>query len=359
MGNPSSHPKYRRPSVKDVAELAGVSWTTVSNVIHNHPHVRPATRRRVEDAIRTLGYQANAAGRQLRQGRSGTIALALPRIASAKAALLIESMVKQAEELGWGVVLEPTFSNKSVERKIIQGTTSRTVDGVVLLPSAISGREIARHHLGIPLVLVGGGVAGAGVDHIGIDFDTAAAKIVDHLVSTGRESIAFLGHNLGQSDLTGAAQLAAIARIMLRLPNGLGAGHVFSASGDTREAGYRTIVTNRSNLNHVDALVCSNEDLAIGVINGLIEMGISIPRDVAVVGWDGGDESKFFIPSITSTHCDVAELAKVTLNALDGRINGDDAAPKELHIDHVLRVGRSTVCDAPLFFSELADPHRT
>ena len=136
MGYPSKG-KKRPPSIKDVAELAGVSWSTVSNVIRNQPHVRPETQARVEEAIRALGYRTNTAGRQLRQGRSGTV-----------------------------------------------------VVGAILLPRALSGTDIARTNQGVPLVLLAETSGGSGVDTVAADGRAIAFDAVGHLVETGHNNIA-------------------------------------------------------------------------------------------------------------------------------------------------------------------------
>src|SRR5699024_11445994 len=107
-------------TLKDVARKAGVSIKTVSNVIHDYPHIRPATRERVERAIEALGYTPNQTARNLRSGRTGVIALAVPDLALSYFAELAGLVIAEAERLGLSVQVEQTGGTREREIELLR-----------------------------------------------------------------------------------------------------------------------------------------------------------------------------------------------------------------------------------------------
>lgn len=180
--------------LKDVAAIAGVSIKTVSNVVHDRPCVRPATRDRVRAAIAELGYRPNASARRLVTGRTGMIALALPEINVPYFAELSRHLADLAAARGYRVLFEQTITGVDVERTVVSGVEAGLVDGVLYHPVALTTREVAELRQHLPFVLVGEGAAPLGMDHVMIDNVAAARDAVRHLLRLGRTRIAFLGH---------------------------------------------------------------------------------------------------------------------------------------------------------------------
>ena len=127
----------RRVSIKDVAQHAGVSWKTVSNVVNERPVVRAETRARVEAAIEELGYVPNHVGRDLRGGPTRTIALVVPELQNPYFARLAELMQVAARERGYTVSVEVSLGIAATERAHVRGQTPRPVDAVIISPAAL------------------------------------------------------------------------------------------------------------------------------------------------------------------------------------------------------------------------------
>jgi DNA-binding LacI/PurR family transcriptional regulator len=125
------------PTLRDVAEVAGVSFKTVSNVIHDYPHVTEATRTRVLAAIEQLGYQPNRSARSLRSGRTGAIGLAVPELSLAYFAELADEVIRVAEQHDLVVLIEQTGGDRRRELDVLHGSRRQMTDGVLFSPLAV------------------------------------------------------------------------------------------------------------------------------------------------------------------------------------------------------------------------------
>jgi DNA-binding LacI/PurR family transcriptional regulator len=147
--------------MRDVAERAGVSLKTVSNVINDHPHVTPSTRAKVEAAISALDYRPNITARALRSGRVGVIALALPGLCSPFFAALAAAVGRAAKRHDLAVLIEQTDGDADSERLALDGLRNRLVDGVLLWRAAPAALPPTPRAAARPVVLLGAGSTGA------------------------------------------------------------------------------------------------------------------------------------------------------------------------------------------------------
>jgi DNA-binding LacI/PurR family transcriptional regulator len=152
--------------MRDVAQRAGVSVKTVSNVINDYPHVTPATRAKVEAAIADLDYRPNLGARSLRKGQCGVIALAIPDLALEYFARLAAAVGRAAKKRGVAVLIEQTDGDHVAEELALDGLRDRLVDGILLWPSATAGTAAAPNR---PVVLLGNGRPDLPFDRIPIN----------------------------------------------------------------------------------------------------------------------------------------------------------------------------------------------
>ena len=163
-----------RVRLTDVAARAGVSMKTVSNVVHHHPHVSPAMRARVQEAIDELGYRPNLTARRLATGRTGMIALAMPEIDHPYFSELSRSIAEVAAEMGYRVLIEQTLGEAEAERAVIMDREAGLVDGVIFHPVSMTTVEIGKLRRDLPLVLLGESARPLTTDHVMIDNVQAA-----------------------------------------------------------------------------------------------------------------------------------------------------------------------------------------
>jgi DNA-binding LacI/PurR family transcriptional regulator len=328
-------------SLRDVAARAGVSVRTVSNVANGFPHVAPDTRMRVQTVIDELGYRPNTAARQLRRGRTETIGLVVPDIASPYFSELASLVVRLAEERGWTVHIDQTDGEAERERRMTAGPVGRSVDGVICSPWAVPVDELARHSVG-PLVLLGERAAPGSLDHVAIDNIAASEQATAHLAALGRRSIAAVGAQPHLHNETARLRLegyrTALARAGLPAPDAL----VEPVHRLHRPDGAAAMGRLLAGRHRVDAVFCFTDELALGALRTLAEHGLRVPEDVAVVGFDDIEDGRYATPSLTTISPDKTAIARLALDCLVRRIDEPGAPDQDLVAAHRLVVREST-----------------
>jgi DNA-binding LacI/PurR family transcriptional regulator len=330
-----------RVRLEDVARHAGVSMKTVSNVVHDFPHVSVRMRARVQAAIDELGYRPNAMGRGLATGRTGLLALALADVTIPYFAELARMVSTHATKRGYRLLLEQTDSSIDEERAIVSASEAGLVDGVIFQPAAMSSLEIAKHRTDVPMVLLGEGPAPLGVDHVMIDNVEAATTVTLHLAALGRTRIGFLGHEQGRQSQTSNVRLMGYQRglelsglpvdtSLLIASGAISAQAAAAALGAALDTGLR-----------IDGLVCRDDLAAIGALRALAERGIAVPGDVAVTGWDDIAMASFTHPTLTTIAADTTALADTALDLLEERIGGFEGLGRHLVVPHRLVIRES------------------
>lgn len=341
MAAPEPDDAVRPARIKDVAALAGVSLKTVTNVVHQRPYVKDATRARVQAAIEELDYRPSLAGRQLRSGRSNMITLAVPRIDEPYLGALAHQLIAAAAPRGYTVVMDETGGKVEREEQAARGYPGHGIDGVIYSPLALNPRLLADLSRDTPMVLLGEPLPESSADYVAIDNPASAREVVDHLVAQGRRRVLYLG---GQPDLyPGVGEQRALAVQQRLREHGLASDDVIITTGRfRREEGARRVTEHLHRLADCDALICASDLLALGALYALREAGLSVPDDIAVVGWDNIEDGAFSEPSLTSVAPDLPALAERAVDALITRIEGDRSESRSYVIPHQLTVRRSS-----------------
>lgn len=329
-------------TLRDVAQHAGVSARTVSNVVNGFPHISPAMRAKVEAALSELNYKPNLLARSLRQGRTGIITLLVPEIAVSYFGELAHEVVEQASERGFTVMIDETGGQPNRERALLDGAAeSNWVDGVLLSSQGLHGRDLAGLAPSMPVVLLGERTARTALDHVGIDNVKAAREVVRHLIDSGCRRIAAIGGSVGASDATSHLRLKGY-RQELRAA-GLPADGLYARTPDyTRASGAAAVRSLLGREDRPDGLFCFSDELAAGVLRELYEQRLSVPSDVSVAGFDDVAEARFATPSLTSIRPDKAKIATVALDMLLQRMQGSEAKPRDVRIEYELIVRESS-----------------
>lgn len=338
-------PVARRVSIKDVAQRAGVSWKTVSNVVHDRPVVRPDTRERVLAAIEELGYVPNLAARDLRGGPTRTLSLVVPELSNPYFARLAERMQAAAREREHSVSVEVSLGSAAVERMHVLGQVPRPVDAVIISPAALSAADLVARRSGPRVVLLGERIPAAeNVVHVAIDNIASAADVVRHLVDAGRSRLLFLGAERTPPS-TGADRTIGL-RAAIRFA-GLDADPQLLRPVEhwNREGGRDAALAALDEGLEIDAVVAANDLLGIGALEALRSRGISVPEEVAVVGWDDIPDAAFAVPPLSSIAPDIDALVQAALDAAlapEGDHGGEGGPAPEIVVPHRLLVRGSS-----------------
>lgn len=333
-------------TLHDVARLAGVSIKTVSNVVHEYPHVRPQTRERVLSAIRELAYRPNLSARGLRSGRTGVIGLAVPELRENYFAELADAVIRAAERRGLSVLIEQTNGDRAKELESLGGGRLHLTDGLLFSPVGLGQGDVDALDVPIPLVLLGERIFGGPTDHVTMHNTSSARAAVEHLLELGRTRIALVGAWSTAGDDTSSATLRLQGYRQALAAAGLPEADelIRVAEPWNRESG---AVAARRMLEEgvsFDAVFALNDTLGLGVLRALGETGIRVPEEVAVIGFDNIDESRFSVPSMSSVDPGRDEIAEIAVELLLERIGekGEPRPPRQIKADFRIVAREST-----------------
>lgn len=331
--------------LSDVAALAGVSTKTVSNVVHDYPHVSPQLRAKVRAAIEELGYRPNLTARRLATGRTGMIALAIPWIDQPYFAEISRHLGEQAARHGYRVLFEQTANSVELERAVLRDREQGLVDGVIFHPVVIDALEIARLRPDTPLVLLGESAMPVTTDHVMIDNVAAAREGVRFLLDRGRRRIAFFATI--RDDITGSTErrLLGYQEALVEAGIALDPRLVLRSEGwstDDAVAAMRAAVRGGAAF---DAVLCRDDLFAAAALTALASEGVAVPDDVAIIGWDDTVLARTTVPALTAIAPDKATIAEIALELLRERMAGYTGIGRHRIAPHAIVERRSTPAD--------------
>ena len=334
----------RRPTMRDVARVAGVSLMTVSRVVNREPGVQPETAAKVERAIRQLGYHRNDAARQLRRHSepTKTIGLLVDDIANPFFATLARAVEDAARLHSCVVLIGSSNDSLAREREVISAFCSRRVDGVILVPAAGSHRFLrAQQELGVKVVCVDRPAANLKVDTVLVDNRHGAHTAVRHLIAHGHRRVGYLGD---REDIWAVRERYA-GFVEALAADGLTPDPAIIRHGLRSEA--QAAQAAAEVLRQPDpptAIFASNDLVTMGVIDGLQDAGRYGPSgdgrtgrrrtdktgQVALVGFDEFPLADKLTPPLTVVAQDPVAIGATAAQLLFARIAGDTSSPRDV-----------------------------
>lgn len=286
-------------SIRDVAALADVAVGTVSNYL-NHPQKVSADKaERIQRAIDSLGFVPNRAGRQLRLGRSTLIGYLAPDVSNPHFAEIAESVERRAEELGLTVFLANSHRSRTREDAYLAAFEEHRVRGMIVSSHVpIDDRLAAARQRGTPSVLAGQLSTRPDQPSVSIDDVEGGRIATEHLIRQGATRIAFVGGGLEVSQVADR-----LAGSMAAVDAASGVAFEVVETHDRTIAGGRATASallDRAPSERPDAVFAVNDLLALGVLNGLTLAGISVPGDIAIVGYDDNEFASSSLVPLTS-----------------------------------------------------------
>jgi DNA-binding LacI/PurR family transcriptional regulator len=330
--------------LRDVADHAGVSVKTVSNVVHGHPSVSRPMRAKVQASIEALGYLPNISARSLRTGRSGLVGLAVPRVSDPYFSEVAAAVIDAAARRGISVLVEQTGGEFVRENDVLLGRRPTIVDGLIFSPISVTQASLDEVSPAVPLVLLGEHLLASQRCRVAVDNVAASAQAVGHLLRLGRRRVAAVGAKRGSTAATAELRLAGYRRALTEAGVDLDPELEVSTDHFSRAAGIRAVSELIASGTAFDALFCFNDLLALGAIEALRQHGRAVPADVAVVGFDDIDEGRHTVPDLTTVAVDLTVLAEAAVDSLVRRLD-DPSAPDgdSIVVPHRLVVRGSTV----------------
>jgi len=332
-----SSPQHRTAKLADVARLAKVSTATVSRALTRPDKVKPATAARIRQAVQALGYVAHGAARALASRRTRTIGAVIPTLDNAIFATTTHTLQKTLDEAGYTLLLASHEFDAEVEARVTQALIERGVDGLVLLgtthhPSVF--RMIDSHQ--VPYVLTWALDASGRHPCIGFDNRVAAVRVTRHLLDLGHREFAMISGIITGNERAGE-RVEGVREALAVHGLGLGPGRLVEKPytlGGGRE-GMRELLQAAP---RATAVICGNDVLAIGALAECHGLGLSVPGDVSLTGFDDMEIAAAVAPGLTTVHFPTEELGGYAAQHLIARLAGEPFEPRlELPVELVVR----------------------
>ncbi len=314
----------RPVTMQDIAKAAGVSQSTVSRVLNDTPTSVPIaadTRERVQEVAKRLGYRPNPLARGLRGSRTMLLGVIVREITDPFFSMAIEALSTEALARGYNVVLGSAHSKADEAIALKAVLETRHCDAIVLLgdmrdePKFLEDLRASQ----TPIIALWHGTELEGVPTVNIDNRAGMVTAIDHLIDKGHSRIAFIGGRpLGDIRERRTAFYEHLEEKGIAVPEEYVQNVINDPAGG--DAALRTLVALDS---PPTAVVCSTDHLAIGVLHAAADLGLVVPRDLSVVGFDDIPMASFTVPALTTIHMPVAEMTALAARlAMDEPVDG-------------------------------------
>lgn len=327
-------------TIKDIAELSGFSVGTVSRVINNHPDVSPATRAKIEEIIAEHNYQPNSNARMLKGSTSSAITILVKGTTNVFFESILEKMQSEFKRSGEEVSVMFLDETANEVEAAIQVCAERKPKGIAFLGGNLKYFRERFGEISLPCVLVtidGSQLPFDNLSSFAIDDIKGAEDAVEYLIRSGHRSIGVIGGSPTTDDgMVSSLRLTGALRIMKENGIEFSLDDDYEPSRFTMEAGYtaaKKLLEKNRDLTGIFAL---SDTLAIGVIRAAADLGIRVPEDLSVIGYDGIQYTRYASPRIATIEQDIDALASRSVQDLLLRISYSRAPAHELIRHHVV-----------------------
>lgn len=332
-------------TIKDVAQRAGVSVTTVSHVLNATRFVSDDARERVEAAVLALAYVPSAVARSLKHNTTRTLGMLIPNNSNPYFAEIIRGVEACCFDAGYNLILCNSDDQPDKQASYVRVLAEKRIDGLVLVSSGVAPDLAAQLQAqALPVVLVDREVPGLDCDLVEVDHTAGGEIATRHLLELGHPQVVCIS---GPAGLTPSSQRRAGWK------RALAAAGVARREGDlvrgdfTSHSGYLAMQSLLARKQRPSAVFVCNDVMAIGALCAIHEAGLRVPEDISVVGFDDIELAAYTFPPLTTVAQPKQAIGTGTAQLLLERIAGESGAPRRLILQPELRVRKSTTCYRP------------
>lgn len=336
-----------RATIADIAQLANVSKATVSAVLNDRPGISPQTRTRILELIKKLNYRPNEIARSLSSRKTRTIGLVIKEIDNPYFARIMKGVFDVCRERTYTVLLGSSELSPAQERQSIEALSSQRVGGLIISP--LQGTEVDFTWLAdllrdrYPLVMLGQ-VKNYHTTVVDIDNVQAALQAVEYLIGLDHRDIAYFAgpsYSSHSEDRLQGYQQALMKHGLPVRPE------LIVQAGSDRELGYQAGLRLFSAPGlHPTAVFCYNDLVAIGLINALAELGITVPGQVSVIGCDDLEVSRYFRVPLTTIHVPAYEIGRAAAEMVIHDLEDENGANPQIILYEARLIARHSCAPA-------------
>jgi len=309
-------------NIRDVAKKAEVSTATVSRVLKNFPGVREKTRKKVLNTVSELNYEVNAVARSLRQKKTNSIGIIVGNVLSQFYSVVAKSVEDTANKFGYNTILCNGDENPEKELNYLKVLKSNRVDGIILTPTG-KNSEYVQHLIksGTKVVLLDRLIEGVDCDAILVDNANGAYQAVKHLIDQGYRKIGIVNGYLDRT--TGVERLKGYLQA-IKEANITRDDDLIKIGDFKKESGEELTKELLEQPNRPEAIFTTNIDMSMGALIAIKEMGLTIPKDIAIVCFDDSDWASILEPPLTVIRQPVYQLGSTATELLIKKIENEE-----------------------------------
>ena len=324
------------PTLSEVARHAGVSPTTVSRYLNHNISLPQATRDKIDAAVAALGYRPNSLAKRLSTGKAEVIGLVTPDIANPFFSALAAAVEDAASACGYGVYLSSTGGQREKEVDALVRLADQAVDGLLMITNQPDDGTLAAllaQHRNV--VLLDENIPGVTVPRVFVENTIGSARVTQHLIDMGHRDIAVIA---------GPEALFSVGERLAGVTEALEAGGVpmrpdwLFCGSYSRQFGYEAALEIARLTPRPTAIIALSDYIAIGVLQALRQLDLSVPEDISLVGFDDMPFAELIDPPLTTIRQPIEEMGRVGFSRLLAVLNGEAVPPvTRLPIELVVR----------------------
>ena len=315
-------------TIKDIAEAAEVSITTVSRVLNDKPDVSSPTRRKVIKKINELGYKPNSIARGLALQKTNTLGLIIPDISNPFFPDIARGVEDTANKKGYSVIFCNTDNKEKKEKEAIELMKEKQVDGILLSLSKSNKNELKNlRNIEYPIVQIDRKIPDINYPSIIIDNVQSAYNATQYLIKNNHRKIAHITGDL--KTITGSKRLKGFKKAMTEYNLDLKKKYI--KQGDySKESGYKNMIKLLKTNNPPSAVFIANDLMAVGAYQAVFELNLSIPKEISIIGHDNIDFAKLVNPSLSTMNQPKYKLGSKAVNLLIKEIENNSLSNEEI-----------------------------
>ncbi|MDR2465041.1 MAG: catabolite control protein A [Streptococcaceae bacterium] len=326
-------------TIKHVAKESGYSLATVSRVVNGNQNVKPATRKKVVEVIEKLNYRPNAIARGLASKKTTTIGVVIPDIANVFFSSLALGIDDVATMYKYNLIIANSDGIEEKEVNVLNTLLGKQVDGIIFMGHNLNDNiraEFSRTRT--PIVMAGTIDPDAQVASVNIDYTAATKDSTKKLVENGNEKVAFVTGPLIYP-INGKERLSGYKQALKEEELEFNEGFVFEANYSF-EDGQK--VAERVHGSGATAAVVTDDDLAAGLLDGLLELGVKIPEEFEIIASNNSPITKMLRPRLSSISQPLYDLGAVSMRLLTKKMAGEEVEEKSIKLPYRIEKRGST-----------------
>lgn len=327
-------------TIYDVAREANVSMATVSRVVNGNPNVKPATRKKVLDAIERLGYRPNAVARGLASKKTTTVGVIIPDVSSIFFGELARGIEDIATMYKYNIILSNSDENKEKEIHLINTMLGKQVDGLIFMGGTIDEDHIREFQSApVPVVLAATLDETKTIPSVNIDYHAGAYEATKLLLDQGHETVGFVSGPL--DTIINIQKLEGYKQALTEAGREFVENYV--SKGDySYDAGIEAVEQFLSLNKKPSAVFASSDEMALGIIHGAQDNGLNVPDDIEVIGFDNTRLATMVRPTLSTVVQPMYDIGAVSMRLLTKFMNKEEVSDQNVILPHRIIERNST-----------------